>query len=241
MLLKSSYNTRNDPPIAAFASLNYRLSPHPDHPAPPSDPARNAQHPDHINDVLDAITHLQALYPHLTDNYILVGHSCGATLALQVAMSQATWPSSSSESGTKHTVKPHPPLAVVGIEGIYDLPALVNYHTAHPIYETFATSAFGPSRDVWRNVSPTNGQYEDSWSNGRLVLLGHSKEDELVEWEQVELMEKTLRSQGFGDVRGKQRVMEVMRLEGLHNGGWQTGGEVVKAIERALEILEEIE
>jgi len=243
MLLESAYNETDNPSIAGLVSLNYRLSPHPDYPAPPSDPARNARHPDHINDILAAITHLQSLYPHLKDNYILAGHSCGATLSLQVAMSQATRPPlPHSGSGNKDNgTKPYPPLAIVGIEGIYDLPALVAYHTAHPIYETFAIGAFGPDREVWKDVSPTNGRFNESWSGGRLVLLGHSREDELVEWEQVELMEASLRKQGFGDGVGKQRVLEVLQLEGLHHGGWQKGGEVVKAIERALEILAKTE
>jgi len=239
MLLESTYNTSENPSIAGLVSLNYRLSPHPDYPASPSDAARNARHPDHINDILAAIGHLQSSYPHLKDNYILAGHSCGATLSLQVAMSQAVWPAlSQSESVSNHNgVKPYPPLAVVGIEGIYDLPALVAYNSAQPIYETFATGAFGSDRAVWKDVSPTNGRFNESWPGGRLVLLAHSKEDELVEWEQVDLMEASLRTQGIGEEEGKKRVLEVLRLQGLHHEIWQKGGELVKAIERALEIL----
>lgn len=71
--------------VAGLASMNYRLSPYPSHPTDPSnpaDPARNVKHPDHINDVLAAILYLQDKYC-FEERYILVGHSCGATLAMQ--------------------------------------------------------------------------------------------------------------------------------------------------------------
>ena len=109
--------------ITGYASINYRLSPYPSHPtnpSDPSDPARNAKHPDHINDVLTAMLYLQETY-HFRDQYILVGHSCGATLALQVAMKRY-W-GSQYESTFALELNVEPPRAVVGLEGIYDIPS----------------------------------------------------------------------------------------------------------------------
>ena len=80
------------PQIAGYASINYRLSPHPEFPQDPDKTSnyelRNAKHPDHINDVLTAIADLQRRYG-FESNYVLIGHSVGATLALQTALAQS--------------------------------------------------------------------------------------------------------------------------------------------------------
>jgi len=226
--------------ISHFASLNYRLSPHSSHPTSLSDPARNAKHPDHINDVLTALSFLQSNHG-LRDDYILVGHSCGATLALQVAMSRH-WSSIPS-------MRLFPPIGIVALEGLYDMPALVKYHGDMPAYEAFVTKAFGPEYvndqgekiDVWRSISPTAGNYDESWKEGRLVLLAHSHEDELVEWEQVELMRDLFVRQGWrvdGEGEGKQgRDLHMLELKGKHDQVWEEGVEAAKAIEKAISLL----
>lgn len=214
--------------VAGFASINYRLSPapsHPTNPSNPSDPARNAKHPDHINDLLHAILHLQETYA-FRDRYILVGHSCGACLVLQVAMKRYWGSQYGSTLALEMNVAP--PLAVVGIEGIYDLPALVNYHDKQPFYRHFTESAFGHSK-TWADASPTRSNLSQSWENGRLVVVAHSREDELVEWEQPDLMLKSLSSQGFKD-SGKRQV-KLLELKGKHDQVWQEGKEVARAIE----------
>lgn len=214
--------------VAGFASINYRLSPapsHPTNPSNPSDPARNARHPDHINDVLHAILHLQETYA-FRDRYILVGHSCGACLVLQVAMKRY-W-GSQYESTSALEMNVAPPLAILGIEGLYDLPALVKYHEKQPFYRHFTESAFGDSQN-WTAASPSHSDFSQSWENGRLVVIAHSREDELVEWEQPELMLKSLYSQGFKD-SGKRRV-KLLELRGKHDEVWQEGKEVARAIE----------
>ncbi|KAK0272621.1 hypothetical protein LTR91_017882 [Friedmanniomyces endolithicus] len=223
--------------IAGLASLNYRLSPnpsHPQHPSNPSDPARNAKHPDHINDVLAALLYLQGTY-HFEDRYVLVGHSCGATLAFQVAMKRY-W-GSQYESTFALELNVVPPMTVVGVEGLYDLPALVKHHSGEPEYRDFVSNAFGSDERVWAAVSPTSGEYEESWPDGRLVVLAHSREDELVEWEQVDLMQRALKAQGWGGRRDERRL-ELIELKGKHDQVWEEGTELARAIEATLGLVE---
>ncbi|KAF2223035.1 hypothetical protein BDZ85DRAFT_120692 [Elsinoe ampelina] len=247
--------------LSGLASIDHRLSPHPefpqDHPDYPSDPAhpsRNARHPDHINDILTAISHLQTTY-HFTSNYILAGHSCGATLALQVVTSRTWTPTGPSRTpSTPSTPLPIPPISVLGLEGIYDLPALIAHNATIPIYEEFTLGAFGPRHqpptpglqpvDVWTAVSPTSGDYSPTtWPEGRYVLIAHSRDDEQVEWEQVDLIERTFKSRGYGQWVEKKgnysgrmgdRRFETMELTGKHHEVWEEGREVKRAIERAV-------
>ncbi|KAK0353619.1 hypothetical protein LTS16_017590 [Friedmanniomyces endolithicus] len=210
--------------IAGLASINYRLSPNPSHPrdpSNPSDPARNARHPDHINDVLAAILYLQETH-HFEDRYILVGHSCGATLAFQVAMKRY-W-GSQYESTFALELNVVPPMAVLGVEGLYDLVALVKHHSGESEYRDFVSNAFGSDERVWAAVSPTS------------VVLAHSREDELVEWEQVELMERALRAQGWGEA-SDGRSLKLIELRGKHDQVWEEGKELARAIEATLDLV----
>jgi acetyl esterase/lipase len=216
--------------VAGFASINYRLSPAPAHPTDPSnpaDPARNAKHPDHINDVLAAILHLQETY-RFEDRYILVGHSCGACLVLQVAMKRY-W-GAQYESTTGLSMNVVPPLAVLGIEGLYDLPALVKFHEEQPFYRSFVEHAFGSREEDWRAASPTSADLATSWEDGKLVVIAHSREDELVEWEQPDLMLKALEKEGLTSEGKKKRVV-LLELRGKHDQVWEEGAEVARAIE----------
>lgn len=215
--------------VAGFASINYRLSPaptHPTNPSNPADPARNARHPDHINDVLSAILHLQETY-RFGERYILVGHSCGACLAFQVAMKRY-W-GQQYESTYALELNVVPPVAILGIEGLYDLPALVKYHEKQPLYRNFVESAFGPNESEWKAVSPTQSNYNDTWPDGKLAVIAHSHSDELVEWEQPELMMRSLTSQGFRD--SGPRKAKLIELQGKHDQVWSEGHEVARAIE----------
>ena len=218
--------------IAGYASVNYRLSPYPSHPTDPSnpsDPARNAKHPDHVNDVLTAILHLQTTH-HFEDRYILVGHSCGATLAMQVAMKRY-W-GSQYESTFALELNVVPPIAIVGLEGIYDIRALVHYHKDQSVYEDFIRNAFGVSE--WETVSPTNGDFDEAWPDGKLVLLGHSPDDTLLESEQHELQQKALEAQGWRE--DGERKIRYLQLKGDHDDIWKTA-EAARAIESAIRVL----
>lgn len=191
--------------ISGIASIDYRLSPYPAHPTNPSnphDPARNARHPDHINDVLTAILYLQENYG-FGNRYVLIGHSCGATLALQVAMKRF-WGSQYDPTAALE-LNVEPPLAIIGVSGIYDIPGLVDDNAEQPVYHDLVVNAIGSERKVWEDTSPVHGDYEDGWEEGKLAVLVHSEDDELVAMAQPEAMWKVL---GGSKGSAKMRVME---------------------------------
>ncbi|KAG9751991.1 alpha/beta-hydrolase, partial [Aureobasidium melanogenum] len=249
MITRKSFNTaldlliKDDHPhnIAGFVSLDYRLSPYPSHPTSPSSPddnSRNVQHPEHLNDVLGALsflgsntgeeiglknggsTRLPDTRSITAGRYVLCGHSCGATLAMQAtailsAGHGAIWP----------------PVALLGMEGIYDIAALVATHT-HPAYREFVTAAFGQNEETWVTASQLVGRLE-KWRGN--VLLVQSSSDELVDMEQTDSMMEKLVMQGFTrtstistSTEGKQ--VSKMVIDCLHDEVWEKGTELAEAI-----------
>lgn len=168
--------------LKGYASISYRLSPHPDFDQDSSTPAyrlRNAKNPDHIDDVLLAIQFLHNNFK-ISDNYILVGHSCGSTLALQTILNRPP-----------DCTVPRPQ-AIIGIAGIYDLRGLRDRNN-HPSYQNFISGAFGEDESVWDSVSPAKSNLlEHLWPEGKLIILVSSSGDKLVEAEQIEVMEQAL-------------------------------------------------
>ncbi|KAL9048719.1 MAG: hypothetical protein Q9162_007580 [Coniocarpon cinnabarinum] len=216
--------------IHAIASINYSLSPHPTHDTQPYDPAKGDQndaarecsHPRHVLDVVAALDFLRDVLGMSDDEYILAGHSCGATLALQATMLDPNvWPN-------KETFRvPPTPSAVLGLNGLYDLPLLVHKPSTHNhlrgVYDSFLRLAFGDKEDEWTAASPA--QFDASAVAMRvkqglapgLVVLDQSQEDQLVPLNQTEAMEQQL-----------QRVSKVsytrgQRMTGRHNDAWESG------------------
>ncbi|KAH0137740.1 alpha/beta-hydrolase, partial [Aureobasidium melanogenum] len=224
-----------------FVSLDYRLSPYPSHPTSPSSPddnSRNVQHPEHLNDVLGVLsflgsntgeeiglknggsTRLPDTRSITAGRYVLCGHSCGATLAMQ-----ATAILSAGHGAIR------PPVALLGMEGIYDIAALVATHT-HPAYREFVTAAFGQNEKTWVTASQLVGKLE-KWRGN--VLLVQSSSDELVDMEQTESLIEKLVVQGFTRTsststgnQGKQ--VSKMVIDCLHDEVWEKGTELAKAI-----------
>ncbi|KAI9877330.1 MAG: hypothetical protein M1830_004233 [Pleopsidium flavum] len=210
--------------IAGLASINYRLSPYTSHaisPSSPDDAARNAKHPDHIQDVLTALAFLQSEYG-FGDNYLLVGHSCGATLAFQVTMGK--W---QAQSAARVSM----PQGILGLEGIYDLVALRDTHQDIPVYQEIIKNAFGDEKH-WNEASPTFISIRETWTNVRLAGLAHSANDELVEFEQLQLMAATLKER---DGSGREDL--VLSLEGKHDDVWRNGWELAQSIITAVQHL----
>ncbi|RMZ09289.1 hypothetical protein D0860_04341 [Hortaea werneckii] len=240
--------------IAGFASINYRLSPYPSHPrspSSPSDPARNAHHPDHLTDILAALRHLQDAFG-FGNRYLLVGHSCGATLAFQAAMMHHLHhspPSSSSLAAEPITA----PLALLAVEGLYDLPALIAYHADSPAYQDIVTNAFGPHPGDWAAASPAvdlshhpQNQKQPAPNWPKLIALAHSRQDELVEWQQVDLMHAALKQAGGydevgreedGDGKGGGGRLKLIELNGGHDDVWREGGELARAVSEVLQVV----
>ncbi|POS79474.1 hypothetical protein DHEL01_v202126 [Diaporthe helianthi] len=189
--------------IAGFASLNYRLSPHPDFAqdtdTTPSFAARVARHPDHLDDVVSGLRFLQQQLGFgggaSGSGYVLFGHSAGAFLAYQALLG----PNLCSRGLGGDFVAP---AAVVGFEGIYDLVGLDGRMGGE--YAGFMEAAFGEDRDGWRAASPATaaGSF-GKWAGQkgpRLAVLAHSADDELVDMPEVGTMEERLRRDGVRDL-----------------------------------------
>ncbi|OOQ85307.1 hypothetical protein PEBR_26574 [Penicillium brasilianum] len=257
-----------DLPITGFASIEYRLSPHPKHPqdkaTTPPEEYRDAKHPDHIRDVEAALAFLQNTYG-FGQRYILVGHSCGATLAFQAVMGAVAGHREQLFNGSAHecvvetepvSSSPEPlpprlsaqPTAIVGVAGIYDLRQIVEKHRDIPEYREFVEDAFGTDELLWDAVSPAqmagSRGVEGGWKTGRLVVLAHSKDDELVDEGQLETMREALRAWegrkaqvSKEELTSNDRRVQLLPLNGKHDEAWVTGEELARAVKFAFEEL----
>ncbi|ODQ63232.1 alpha/beta-hydrolase [Nadsonia fulvescens var. elongata DSM 6958] len=147
------------------ASIDYRLSP-------------EVTHPGHIDDVIAALQFLIKTY-NIKD-YILVGHSAGAFLAVQSLIF--------SDNNGDFVL---PPKVLVGVEGIYDLRVTVEEEAS---YNSFVSLAFGDNKNEWDLASPASGVYQlvtekkesalkddpkEIVYKGKVVCV-HSSDDELL-------------------------------------------------------------
>jgi kynurenine formamidase len=208
---------------------NYTISEFPSHPTFPynsvkdhhSDPAREAVHPQHVSDVLHALLLLRSF--GLTERtYILSGHSCGACLAFQSILQP------SSCYGLKDVVDAPCPAAILGLNGLYDLPALVDglgssHEHLRGDYETLLSNAFGMDKNKWAVASPARfnptvvSKRVREGKAPQLILLDQSMDDQLVPFNQLEMFEADLRkSEGLSVIRGD-------RCSGKHAVPWEQG------------------
>ena len=138
------------------------------------------------------------------------------------------------ETGTgKQNIKM--PLGLACVEGIYDLKLLRDTHREYPVYQDFLQGAFG-AEEQWGKASPAQGNIGQTWKNGKLLALAHSKEDELIDWVQVETMANAL---GKEKMLGMKRT--VIELKGNHDEIWENGAEMARAINMALTLLKEMD
>lgn len=203
--------------VAGFASIDYRLSAHPDYPqdpaTTPSTALRDARHPDHLRDVQSALGFLAREYG-LTDKYVLAGHSAGATLAFQLLMDPV----------------PGVPLprAIAGAAGIYDLASLDDRHGGS--YAGFITAAFGDSRRDWDAASPAKfgGSYEQLLApSARRIFLAASTEDTLVDKPELDSMLARL-------VKDSVIASVMDSLTGDHDDIWEKGSQLADVVSWAL-------
>lgn len=210
--------------IAGFASINYRLSSYPNHPTNPSspdDPSRNAVHKDHVRDVERALQHLLRYY--LADGeyhseYLLVGHSAGATMAFQIL----------AESDYPHPMVPTP-TAILGVEGIYDLEELVKSFERIPVYREFIANAFEDDTILWKRASPTSKWKPALWEAASALIIAHSDDDELVDQKQADLMLECVRQ----DPKTRDKA-HFLKAHGGHDEIVTKGYELARLIEEAL-------
>ncbi|EKJ76520.1 hypothetical protein FPSE_03280 [Fusarium pseudograminearum CS3096] len=224
--------------ISGIASINYPLSSHPNHPTHPAPPrdssqpvdiARTAKHPDHIIAVLAAIAYLQNELG-VAHDYVLSGHSCGATLTFQTVMNPDRW-------GVAPKVKK--PKVIAPLNGLYDLATFINnppesHEKLQPLYVEFTKNAFGDDETVWRDICPTIvSDWSEEWPEGKAVVFAQSKNDSLVPYSQTELMKEHLRK------NSKLEVIEMV-ASGDHNDLWKHADEIVVIIKRAVAYSTEV-
>ncbi|KAK9241359.1 Alpha/Beta hydrolase protein [Lipomyces kononenkoae] len=167
-------------------TLDYRLSP-------------AVRHPTHLDDVLAALKFLVAEQGQLISHIMIVGHSAGACLALQVLATLRAEPTANDDAllmSLCDRIK-----VVVGIEGIYDLVELGN---EYPSYKGFISEAFGDDEELWGQASPSSSQWgrlinHDSPLNPLIVLV-QSTGDQLLSMNQTNLMRNILEGAGWKPV-----------------------------------------
>lgn len=225
----SFQNGENGAGLLAIASINYTLTKFPTHPDDPydpelnhhSDPAREAQHPQHVSDVIHGLNFLRdfGLEDH---SYILTCHSCGAGISFQSILQAPSY------YGLHELADPPAPAAIIGLNGLYDLPGLVyqedaaHQHTAAD-YRVMLTNAFGTDESIWAAASPT--RFDPQVIAGRvqagkapsLVVIAESKLDQLVPMNQVEKLEANLKKVGG------MKVVRSTRSVGYHALPWEAG------------------
>jgi pimeloyl-ACP methyl ester carboxylesterase len=232
-------------PIIAIASINYTISQFPTHPTLPydaikdnhSDPAREATHTQHVSDVLYGLALLRSL--GLTDqSYILSGHSAGAALAFQAALQPPR------HYGLENLLDAPRPAALLGLNGLYDLPGLVNglgasHEHLRDEYEMLLSNAFGADKGKWPAASPARfdpAEIAERVREGkapRLVMLDQSTEDQLVPMNQRDKLEANL-----SKVSGL-RVVEGHRCSGKHAAPWEQGVMIWESLQDIFGILQE--
>lgn len=220
--------------VAAFASVDYRLSPHPDFPqdpaATPPDRYRGARHPDHLDDIYSAVRYLQNKFG-FGDKYILVGHSAGATMAYQMIMTD-------KDTGLRRNNQLDGfsdfvfPTALCGVEGIYDFHGLND--RVNGDYAGFLTSAFGDPAG-WDKAAPMKcgGTYPAS---DQLWVLAHSPEDELVDMPETEGMAQRL----LKDSGNERQILLIKDLKGKHDDVWQNNDSVARVVSQTLRYIVEV-
>ncbi|CAG8499768.1 12088_t:CDS:1 [Dentiscutata erythropus] len=161
----------------AVALINYRISKTPE-----------IKHPVHINDVAAAISWIYLnsdKYSYRNDRMYLVGHSIGAFLSAQLVFIPE-YLINAANSYLKNTEKTKELFnsirGIVGIEGIYDIPSLLE---RWPDYKKkFVEPAFGTDPEVYKSASPQYHSCNDAVTTIPPYLIIHSLEDELVDIDQ---------------------------------------------------------
>lgn len=150
-----------------------------------------------MRDVYRGFALLRAL--GLEDRFsILSGHSCGATLAFQAALQSPAY------YGLQDVPDGPSPAAIMGLNGLYDLPALVDALGAeHEMLRQDDTmmlsNAFGADQRAWISASPARldaariAERIVERGGPRLVLLEQSPDDQLAPMNQRDRIAATLR------------------------------------------------
>jgi acetyl esterase/lipase len=216
--LEASYPTLLATRVAGIASLNYRLSNRPgvqDPDTTPPNALQTARWPDHLHDVLEGLRDLSKRH-EIHNRYILSGHSVGAQMAFIAALQ------------TLEDSSVPKPAAILGLSGIYDYPLI---HRTNPDYIDMTANAMDS-----KYFGPCSPAQQPASAYGRLglkaLVLAHSRDDGLVNWDQVEYMDALIDT--VPELSGKAKVLE---LEGTHDHIWSGGVQLAKAFAVILEMI----
>lgn len=132
--------------------------------------------------------------------------------------------------------------ALLGLNGLYDLPALVDglgpsHEHLRDEYKMLLSNAFGPDRSRWATASPSRfdpaaiGERVEQGDAPGLVLLDQSSDDQLVPMNQRERTEAHLR------LAGVPRVITGHRCTGSHAAPWEQGHMLWESVLDALALL----
>lgn len=178
------------------------------------------RYPDHLEDVAQCLLYLEEHY-QISNRYILVGHSAGATMAFELHnwyMPRRTLPI---------------PAVVLGVAGIYNFEAFVEEHSGIPAYREFMENAF-PEKGLWERASPYENCLPKSavWEQAKAIIISHSDQDELVEEAQSSYMMERARTSS----PCKERV-HFLEASGAHDEIWESGYILAGLISKSVKIL----
>lgn len=168
----------------ATALLGYRLTPR-----PPAD-STMMQHPMHVQDCIDGLLHVLANssdLPYDPRSFFIGGHSAGAFIAGQIALSGSKYATS------RHSFQPAL-LNLKGVfttEGIFDLAEFSKYDATYA--PNYITPAFG-DESGWQDASPQTALPSETSLRFQLI---HSSQDSLVSQTQSENFRDHLLSHGI--------------------------------------------
>jgi len=198
-----------------IASINYRLSP-------------QVRHPEHAADVVSALTFLKSWKNDAYDigKMVLAGHSCGGFIAACLALEPN--PPSTSRLNVPKDLRDSI-RGVACLEPIADLPMLV---AEYPQYRNFVEEAFGPDETNWSNESPARWVLSQQ-SNGPVsFLIIHSREDELLSFEQPKLLAENL----VKALNPPPRTKTLAQPQIVEQNGGQAPDHIVKGSRGSVEV-----
>lgn len=160
MLRQTEANTKFN-----FIGINYRLSP-------------EVKHPFHLLDVVDALEMLRRDFG--VKECLLVGHSVGATLLMQLANPTKILLLAGVENTRNSSVEIR---GMIFVDGIYDIVDLIAEY-GKP-YEEFVLEAF-VNAESYSNACQVSWNSEEHFGIGNtLIVIIHSVEDELLSLRQT--------------------------------------------------------
>lgn len=177
--------------------------------------------------------------------WIVCGHSVGGTMAVMVGMDDddgaevvggeevwegGMWGREGGMDGLK---------GVVALEGIYDFAACRDAHAGlRDMYDAFTTGAFGPEGERGWERGDVLGCGRGVRGGVEVVVVGHSREDELVEWGQGEGLVGVLEVKGKGKGEGGE-VVRLVEVDGTHAQVVKDGVAVGRCVDVAVGVLVE--